>query len=232
MDAKRIRSGFMSAIIITGAGTGLGKALALQYSEDAETMILVGRTKESLEQTKKEIEAIGKQAAIYQLDITNYNAVQLAAKELSDHFSISGLINNAGYGAFGPIEHLTEKDIHKMIDTNVKGTIFMTQAFLPVLKRAERAFVLNIVSTAGLRGKVNESVYVASKFAVRGFSESLQKELEGKHIQVKAAYMGGMDTPFWHESDHIKDKSRLRSPFDVAKKIKELDDGRLEIIIE
>lgn len=89
---------------------------------------------------------------------------------------------------------------------------------------------MNIISTAGLRGKVNESVYCASKFAIRGFSESLLKELEGR-IKVVAVYMGGMDTPFWNNTDHVKDKSRFKSPREVALKIKELDDGRCEIVI-
>lgn len=222
----------MSAIIVTGAGTGLGKALAVEYSSNFETVILIGRTKEALEQTKRELEEMNKQAFVYPLDITDYEAVQRAAEELTQQFTIQGLINNAGYGAFGPLESITESDIHKMLDTNVKGTIFMTKAFIPVFKEQNQSFILNIVSTAGLRGKVNESVYVASKFAVRGFSESLVKELEGSNVEIKAAYMGGMDTPFWDDSDHIKDKSRLRSPMDVAKKIKELDDGRFEIIIE
>ncbi|WP_243388074.1 SDR family NAD(P)-dependent oxidoreductase [Bacillus kexueae] len=222
----------MSAIIVTGAGTGLGKALAVEYSSNFETVILIGRTKEALEQTKRELEEMNKQAFVYPLDITDYEAVQRAAEELAQQFTIQGLINNAGYGAFGPLESITESDIHKMLDTNVKGTIFMTKAFITVFKEQNQSFILNIVSTAGLRGKVNESVYVASKFAVRGFSESLVKELEGSNVEIKAAYMGGMDTPFWDDSDHIKDKSRLRSPMDVAKKIRELDDGRFEIIIE
>ncbi|WP_243291564.1 SDR family oxidoreductase [Bacillus sp. FJAT-47783] len=222
----------MSAIIITGAGSGLGRELALQYSNDYDRVILIGRTIESLERTKKDLETLQKSAYIYTLDITDYSAVMEAAKTLNEKFQINYLINNAGYGSFGPLHTLSESDIHKMIDTNVKGTIFMTKAFSPYLEQQPSASILNIISTAGLRGKVNESVYVASKFAVRGFTESLQKEWKGTTIQIKAAYMGGMDTPFWDESDHIKDKNRLRSPKAVAEKIKQLDDGRNEIIIE
>lgn len=136
------------------------------------------------------------------------------------------LINNAGVGIFGPIEDMEYKDIDTVIDTNVKGTIYMTKALMPMIKEK----IMNIISTAGLRGKVNESVYCASKFAIRGFSESLLKELEDR-IKVVAVYMGGMDTPFWNNTDHVKDKSRFKSPREVALKIKELDDGRCEIVI-
>ena len=149
-------------------------------------------------------------------------------KQISSKYeNIDYLINNAGVGNFGPIEELSLDDLNKMIDTNVKGTIMITQGLLPNVK--ER--ILNIISTAGLKGKKNESIYVASKFAVRGFTESLQKELEYKDIKITAVYMGGMDTPFWDNTDHIKDKSRLKSPAKVAKEIKSMDDGRAEIII-
>jgi len=94
-----------------------------------------------------------------------------------------------------------------------------------------KGHILNIISTAGLRGKVNEDVYAASKFAVRGFTESLQKEYEASTIKITAVYMGGMDTPFWTDSDHISDRSRLRSPSEVAKLIiHQLDEA--SIIIE
>jgi len=218
----------MSAIFITGAGSGLGQALALEYEKDYDTIILSGRNEEKLKETSK---LLNKEAYIYPLDVTDHQAVYKAAQIVCEKFKVTAIINNAGYGAFGPLELLSDKDIHQMMDTNVKGTVFVTKAFLPFFKKQGNGSILNIVSTAGLRGKVNESVYVASKFAVRGFSESLVKELEGTNIKVKAAYMGGMDTPFWENSTHIKDKSRLRSPKMVAEQIKKLDDGRSEIIL-
>jgi uncharacterized protein len=222
----------LSAIFITGAGTGLGQALALEYAKEYETVVLAGRTESKLQQTAHLLQKQEKKTYVYPLDIKDWHAVHQAADRLSGKFSVEAIINNAGYGAFGPLETLKEEDIHQMIDTNVKGTIFVTQAFLPYFKKQQKGTILNIVSTAGLRGKVNESVYVASKFAVRGFTESLIEELEGTNIHVKAAYMGGMDTPFWDGNNHIKDKSRLRSPKVVAEQIKRLDDGRNKIIIE
>jgi short-subunit dehydrogenase len=125
------------------------------------------------------------------------------------------------------LTELDYEEIETAIQTNVLGTIFLTKELVPHLLEKEKPKIMNIISTAGQKGKVNESVYVASKYAVRGFTESLQKELKGK-IHVIATYMGGMDTPFWNETDHIKDKSRLKSPRKVAEIIVSKD-AELEI---
>ncbi|WP_044895131.1 SDR family NAD(P)-dependent oxidoreductase [Bacillus alveayuensis] len=222
----------METIVITGAGTGLGKELALEYAEHGNTVILTGRRLDPLFAVQKEIEQRGGKAFSYTLDIRDDENVKATVQEILKHHQVTCLINNAGVGYFGPFTSLTVEQIHEMLDTNVKGTIFMTKAFLPYFHTIPKAKILNIISTAGLRGKVNESVYVASKFAVRGFSESLVKELEQTNISVTAVYMGGMDTPFWEGTNHIKDRSRLRSPKEVARQIIAEANGQPEIIIQ
>lgn len=220
----------MKKILITGAGSGLGAALAKCYADEDSYLILVGRSEEKLKSVLNEIREKGALGEVFVCDIKNSKAVEeLKERTLEKHNSIDYLINNAGVGYFGPLTSLSANQVDDMIDTNVKGTIFVTLAFLPYVK--ER--VLNIISTAGLKGKVNESVYVASKYGIRGFTESLQKELEGTELKITAVYMGGMNTPFWKESEnHIKNKSRFKAAEEVAKEIKDQDDGREEIIIK
>ena len=222
----------METVVITGAGTGLGKELALLYAQKGYEVVLIGRRKEPLQKVQQQIESSGGKAIAFPLDITSDEQVQEAAKTLCRTHHITTLINNAGVGHFGPLEQIKKQHIDEMIDINVKGTIYMTKAFLPYLKALPQASVINIISTAGLRGKVNESVYVASKFAVRGFSESLIKELAETNVAVTAVYMGGMDTPFWDDSDHIQDRSRLRSPKRVAETIINEYRRQPEIVIE
>lgn len=205
----------MKSVIITGAGSGLGKELALLFAGQGFHIILTGRTLDKLQSVEQEIHEAGGSAQSYTVDITQTKDISKLITQLQNH-ELYGLINNAGVGHFGPVNSLSAQDIQEMFETNTLGTIYMTQAVLSLLKEKNEGLLMNIISTAGLKGKVNESVYVASKFAVRGFTESLQKELENTNIKVKAVYMGGMDTPFWNESDHIKDKSRLRSPKEVA----------------
>jgi short-subunit dehydrogenase len=221
----------MKTIIITGAGSGLGKELAHLLSQKGYHLLLTGRTIEKLANTKKEIESQGGKVDILRLDIGNAEDVTKKVEEISHTYNVYGLVNNAGVGHFGPFVEMSEQHITEMINTNVLGTLLMTKAILPQLLKTSEGRIMNIISTAGLRGKVNEAVYVASKFAVRGFTESLQKEYEGSGIKFNAVYMGGMDTPFWENSDHVKDTSRFRSPREVAEMIIEQMDQD-SIIIE
>jgi short-subunit dehydrogenase len=202
----------LKSVIITGAGTGLGRELALKYGKEGFHLILVGRSEENL----SEVKILLNDAHITVMDIRNKREIDEKIKLLLKEYKVVGLINNAGIGFFGPFEKANENEIEEMFQTNVLGTMYMTQAVLPNICELDGSFVMNIISTAGLRGKVNEAAYVASKFAVRGFTESLQKEYEEKSVLISAVYMGGMNTPFWKGSEHVKDPSKFRSPAEVA----------------
>ncbi|MBU8906438.1 SDR family NAD(P)-dependent oxidoreductase [Desertibacillus haloalkaliphilus] len=218
-------------ILITGAGTGLGKELAVVYAQQGHRIILVGRTETSLNEVKEVIESQRGSGIVKTCDITDPNAVQEMIQQLLETETIDQVINNAGIGYFRTLQDLTMTEISQMLDTNVKGTIYVTKAVLPTFLERDSGKIMNIISTAGLRGKVQETAYVASKFAVRGFTESLIKELAGTSITVSAVYMGGMDTPFWDDSDFVTDRSRLRSASEVAREIVEREDEE-KLIIE
>jgi short-subunit dehydrogenase len=206
----------MKTIIITGAGSGLGKELALLFSQKGFHLLLTGRKLGKLTDAKEEIESAGGKADILQLDMRNAEEISKTITEISLTYTLGGLVNNAGVGHFGPFVEMDEDLISEMLYTNVLGTLLMTKAVLPYLEDSKDGRIMNIISTAGLRGKVNEAAYVASKFAIRGFTESLQKEYEGHSIKINAVYMGGMATPFWDNSDHVIDPSQFRSPGEVA----------------
>ncbi|WP_347861315.1 SDR family oxidoreductase [Salimicrobium sp. PL1-032A] len=217
----------MGTVIITGAGSGLGKALAKQYASAGYKIYLTGRGEEKLRLTQLEINEQGGDAETILCDITEHASVIEMLKQVNE---VDVLINNAGLGIFGPLSDYREEDINVMLDTNVKGTILLTQEAQQKLE-ASGGRVLNIISTAGLKGKTNETVYCATKFAVRGFTESLHKEWEDTSIDATAVYMGGMNTPFWDNSDHISNPENLKTPEEVAKTIFEQDDRRPEIRI-
>jgi short-subunit dehydrogenase len=219
-------------VIITGGGSGLGLALAQEYSKKFN-ICLVGRTETKLQEAVQTISHNNENRVFYHVcDVADHEQIQTVLSAIFEKESVYLLINNAGTGVFKPLHSLTKTDIELMVDTNLYGTIYPSQASFPLFKKQGFGKIMNIISTAGLRGKVNESVYCATKFAVRGFTESLVKEWEGTDIFPTAVYMGGMDTPFWDETDHIKDRSRLKSPEKVAEMIFNQDDNRSEIFID
>lgn len=126
------------------------------------------------------------------------------------------LVNNAGLGYFDLAENILEEHIHEMIDINLKGTIFCTQQVLPTMKEKQAGSIINIISTAGVEGKVDESVYCASKFGVQGFTESLLKEVVDTNVHVHGIYMGGMNTHFWGDELADQNETGLMDPDDVA----------------
>lgn len=201
-------------VVITGAGSGLGASLSRKYSELGYHICLLGRTKENLERTAQ---SLVNGYSIYKLDVTSKEEVDQVFESIKqDVGSIEILINNAGLGVFDLAENIDENSIHQMIDINLKGTIFCTQAVLPELKKRNEGIIANVISTAGIEGKVNESVYCASKFGVRGFTESLQVELKDSAVKVFAAYMGGMKTAFWDEILTEDQTQHMMDPDDVA----------------
>lgn len=201
-------------VVITGAGSGLGESLAKKYSDLGYHICLLGRKKERLLRTAQTLSA---GYTIYELDVSQNRDVRNIFQSIKAELGqVDILINNAGTGAFDLAESISEDNIHHMIDVNLKGTIFCTQAVLPDMKKRNEGIIVNIVSTAGLEGKVSESVYCASKFGVRGFTDSVFLELKESKVQIYAAYMGGMKTEFWegiYTEDEIKN---LMEPDDVA----------------
>ncbi|WP_307894483.1 SDR family oxidoreductase [Bacillus swezeyi] len=166
-----------------------------KYSNLGYHVCLLGRTQTKLIRTA---EALTNNYSIYEVDISSKKDVakvmQLIKKEMG---TIDVLINNAGVGTFDVTENLSEESIHQMIDINLKGTIFCTQEVLDDMKKRNQGYIVNIISLSGKRGKVTESVYSASKFGVRGFTESLALELEPTAVKVFGAYMGNMKTELW-----------------------------------
>lgn len=202
-------------IVITGAGSGLGASLARKYAAEGHFITLIGRNEGKLKQVAESFPHQNFQ--LCPLDVSSYEAVAETFASLGQQGKpVDMLINNAGVGYFDLAENLTAQQVNDMIDINLKGTIFCTQQVLPVMKERDSGSIVNIVSTAGLTGKVTESVYCASKFGVKGFTESLLKELVETNIHLTAVYMGGMATPFWEGIIPEGNLGKFMQPDDVA----------------
>lgn len=202
-------------VVITGAGSGLGSSLALKYSEMGHHVTLIGRTFSKLKKVSESIESDN--VSIYTLDVSSNKEVRKVFSDIKEENGpVDILVNNAGVGVFDKAETISEDAVDQMIDINLKGTIFCTQAVLPDMKERNSGTIIQVISTAGLTGKVTESVYCASKFGARGFTESLVKEVADTDIHVLAAYMGGMKTNFWDDIYEEEEITHLMEPDDVA----------------
>lgn len=173
--------------LITGAGKGIGKAVALALAAEGTNVILLARTTADLEHTAAEAKAFGVKTLILTADIADINSVNAAVKTALDEFkTIDILINNAGVGKFGKFLELTPEEFENIIRVNLMGVYYATRAVLPGMIEQQSGDIVNISSSAGLRGAALTSAYSASKFAVLGLTESLMQEVRKHNIRVTA----------------------------------------------
>ncbi len=173
--------------LITGAGKGLGRAMALALAAEEVNLLLVGRTLADLEAVAEEATAINANIKVHvkAADVSEYTQVKEAVAELtSAQPNIDILINNAGILRVGGILDLPVEEFEKSIQTNVFGTYYFLREVLPFLTKNESSDVINIASTAGLKGNANFSAYGSSKAAVINLSEAVMQEFRKQGVRV------------------------------------------------
>jgi 3-oxoacyl-[acyl-carrier protein] reductase len=190
---------------ITGGTAGIGKAIALKLAE-LGVKISIGthrspRSSEAMQQIKDEVISMGSECLTYEMDISNYREVEKAILKTADTYGkINFLINSAGTGNDTPFEELSEEQINKTIDVNLKGTIFCTKAVMPHIAAQGGGNVICISSMAATRGIPsdinNNGIYTASKWGVNGFCDAADKYLLKKYnIHVSRPYPKGSMIP-------------------------------------
>ena len=177
---------------ITGCSTGFGRELAKHLLENDYRVVVTARDVNKVQ----DIVATNKENAFAAaLDVTNHDQVLATVKHAEDHFGrIDVLVNNAGFGYFGAIEESDEKEARSMFETNFWGLSAVTRAVLPNMRERKSGFIVNISSIGGLAGFPSVGYYNATKFAVNGFSEALQKELKPLGINVMIVEPSGFRT--------------------------------------
>jgi len=173
--------------LITGAGKGIGKAVAIALAKEGVNVILLARTQSDLDEVAQEVKDHGVKALTVIADVADINSVNTAVeKAFSEFKTIDILINNAGIAAFGKFLELEPKDWENIIQVNLMGTYYVTRAILPNMIERKTGDIINISSTAGLNGNALTSAYSASKFAVLGLTDSLMQEVRKYNIRVTA----------------------------------------------
>lgn len=204
--------------LVTGAGKGIGKAIAVALANEGVHVGLIARTEKDVQAVAEEIEALGVKASYATADVSNRKAIEAAVAKLqSDLGSIDILINNAGTGTFGKFLELEPEVWENQIKINVFGVYYTTRAVLPQMIERKTGDIINISSTAGKNGAAVTSAYSASKFAVFGLSESLMQEVRKHNIRVTALAPSTIVTDLAQSANLITgDPERVMHPEDFA----------------
>lgn len=185
-----------SVAVITGAGSGIGRALALRFAKENIAGIAISDFNEQgLNETFELVKDLGANVSKHFVDVSKLDQVQRFADEVLDkHERATHIINNAGVGVIGSFEQISLEDFEWLMNINFWGVVYGTKVFLPILKQQDSAHIVNISSVFGLVAPPEQTAYCASKFAVRGFTESLRHELEDTNVRVSCVHPGGIKT--------------------------------------
>ena len=205
--------------LITGAGKGIGREIAIALAKEGVNLGLVARTASDLEALAAQLhEQYGVKTAVATADIAVQAEAETAVKKLNDELgAIAILINNAGIAQFGNLLDMEPAQWKRIVDVNLMGTYHMLYAVLPSMIERKTGDVINISSTAGERGFATGSAYNASKFAVMGLTEAVLQEVRKHDIRVTALTPSTVNTDLAVNAGlKIGDEDRMMQPSDVA----------------
>jgi len=202
--------------VITGAGRGIGRAIALTLAELGARTVLCGRSREALEQTSTTIQDSGGQSSVIECDVTDLHSVEALAERVERTFyHIDVLVNNAGIGgAGGPLHLLAPDNWDRVLNTNLRGVYYCIRSLAPLMIKARSGHIINISSLAGKNALPNGAAYAASKWGLNGLSYSVAEELRAHNIRVSVICPGSTHTEF---SPHPgKNNEKMLQASDVA----------------
>ena len=187
-------------VVITGATSGIGEAIARAYLEQGENVVLTGRRTDRLETLKLEFAATYPNQTVwtFPLDVTDMTMVKTVCSDILETIGqIDILVNNAGLAlGLAPYQDYEELDMLTMLDTNVKGLMAVTRYFLPAMVKANQGHIINMGSTAGIYAYAGAAVYSATKAAVKTFSDGLRIDTIATDIKVTTIQPGIVETDF------------------------------------
>ncbi len=207
--------------VITGAGSGIGRALAEQLAKEGCALALADINQENLESLAAELRLAKVDVSCHVLDVANRAAVYAFADEvLAHHGSAQIIINNAGVAVSQTVADLCYDDFEWLMGINFWGVVHGTKAFLPHLLKNNDGHIINVSSIFGIIGVPTQSAYNASKFAVRGFTEALRQEVQCTQVKVSCVHPGGIKTNiaksarFYRDMSGNQDAARSAANFD------------------
>jgi 3-oxoacyl-[acyl-carrier protein] reductase len=206
-----------SVALVTGAGRGIGRAVALTLARQGAKVVLAARTSEELDQVRNEIESSGGSAHPVRTDLTKREEVErLFAEIRATYERLDILVNNAGIGRFAPVRDMVLEDFDAMWALNVRAVIDCTKLALPLMEAQRNGVIVNVASLAGKNSFVGGAGYSATKWALIGFARSLMLEVREHNIRVITICPGSVDTSFSSTNTDPKRSEKILHPQDVA----------------
>ena len=200
--------------VVTGAGRGIGRAIALKLAEAGANVVCLSRTEANSQKVADEITALGRQSWAVALDVGDTAAVEASvAKILEDTGGVNILVNNAGVTRDGLLMRMSEEDWDTVLDTNLKGAFVLTKALTRNFMKLRGGRIINVASVVGLMGNAGQANYAASKAGLIGFTKSVAKELASRGVTANVIAPGCIDTDMTGDlSDEVRETAKSHIP--------------------
>jgi len=181
--------------VVTGAGRGIGRGIALKFASAGADIVCISRTAENSEKVAQEVRALGRRAWSHAVDVADSSGVMAAAEKILEETGhVNVLVNNAGITRDGLLMRMSEEDWDTVLETNLKGAFLFTKAFTRAFLKQRSGRIINVASVIGLIGNAGQCNYAASKAALIGFTKSIARELASRHITANAIAPGFIET--------------------------------------
>jgi len=181
--------------IVTGASRGIGRAISIALAQESATVVLAARSTEKLQEVAGKVTKAGGKPEIVVTELTEEESIKNLVKTTNEKFSrLDILINNAGVTHSAKLEQTSTEDWQRCISINARAPFILCREALPLLKKSQAGYIVNIASVVGVKGYPLQSAYTSSKHALRGMTISLAEELKGSNIRVHLLCPGGVDT--------------------------------------
>ncbi len=214
--------------MVTGAGSGIGREIAVALARRGHRLALLGRTERSLRETLEQALAeasgdgtgggSGDRGTVLPCDVRDAEAVTRAARAVEEAWGAAEVVvPAAGSVTLAPVEELSPDAFRTMVETNLSGVFHVVRAFLPAMKRRGSGRLVPVLSVAATTGFPSWSGYCASKWGLAGLVAALRAELAGSGVTISALYPGAVDTPLWDELPGAWDRSKMVPAAEVAR---------------
>jgi 3-oxoacyl-[acyl-carrier protein] reductase len=207
-------------VLVTGAGRGIGRALAHAFAGAGAKVALLGKTKKNLLEVQKELKDSGASTFVVAADVADEGAVSRAVAAVEQQLGpVDVLVNNAGIFAAAPVEKMDAVVFDRVLAVNLRGPFLMSRAVLPGMKSRKRGHIVNISSTAGRRGFAGGGAYCASKFGLAGLTEAMRYEARASDVRVSCVFPSTVATSLGKKAGMDFNRESAIQPEDIAKAV-------------